>query len=222
MKSKEVKINRCTNILSDLHNDLGAFVIGLNLNLQFLEDSILEGEIESAKKEISVIKELSDKSIKKIRDIISRYRSGETVKINDLSFICTYFKSVKKYFGLDVLFENKLKNTDIKKEVLFVLYKIIKESIFNVLLHAEADTVRVQLMSKGKALYCSVHDNGKGFNVKNTMLNIKWNSLGFGFVKEIAKTVGGEILIKSIPGTGTEIGIMLPNAVKSSKKKEAD
>ncbi len=216
MKSKEIK----TNMLSDLHNDLGAFVIGLNLNLQFLEDSITEGEIESAKKEISIIKELADKSIKKIRNTLSKYRSGEAAKISDLSFICTYFESVKRFFGLHILFENEVNDTDIKKEVLFVLYKIIKESIFNVLLHAEADTVRVKLVSKDKILYCSVHDNGKGFNVKNTLLNIRRNSLGFGFVKEIAKTVGGEILIKSIPGSGTEIGIMLPDAVKSSNKKE--
>jgi signal transduction histidine kinase len=78
------------------------------------------------------------------------------------------------------------------------------ELINNVLKHAQASEIMVQLVQEEKRVYLTIQDNGKGFDIN------KINALTSSGLKNIRARVesyNGRLDIDSQPGKGTEIGI---------------
>jgi len=82
------------------------------------------------------------------------------------------------------------------------IYRIFQEAIQNIIRHAEATEVAIEL-SETEQLYClRVRDNGKGFDMVN---NGGKNGLGVRSMAQRAMLIGAEILTETAPGRGTTI-----------------
>ena len=91
------------------------------------------------------------------------------------------------------------------------IYRIIQESLSNVMKHADASTVQVFLKKSQRNLTVLVSDDGKGFEPNKP--NIKDAAKGgFGLLgmSERVKMLGGTEEIESRPGEGTTILIKIP------------
>jgi len=93
---------------------------------------------------------------------------------------------------------------DIKETTIF--FRILQEILTNVARHAMADKVSVSFSRKGDQYTLKAADNGIGFEIKNSFNE---NSLGLMGMRERAWSIGAEIDIKSAPGKGTRITLML-------------
>jgi signal transduction histidine kinase len=84
------------------------------------------------------------------------------------------------------------------------LLRIAREAVSNAVRHGEASEVS-GVLSNGSGLAMRIVDNGKGFEL------IDPNRTGFGLIsmKERAKELGAEFQIKSHPGSGTEVELVL-------------
>jgi signal transduction histidine kinase len=93
-----------------------------------------------------------------------------------------------------------------------VLFRIAQEAITNVVRHADASAIDIQLDYADDNIYLRVEDNGQGFD-PNVVLNKKpgqptaWGLLG---MVERASLVGGACNIFSHPGKGTIIEVSVP------------
>jgi two-component system sensor histidine kinase UhpB len=87
-------------------------------------------------------------------------------------------------------------------------YRVIQESLTNVIKHAGATraSVRLGLKPTGDQLTIEIQDNGKGFNTGSP----DGNGLGLIGMRERVASVGGEICISSPHGQGTTITVTLP------------
>ena len=87
-----------------------------------------------------------------------------------------------------------------------VLFRIAQEALNNIIKHAAASLINIELAFNKKSLQLIFKDNGKGFNFENN------NVLGTGLVnmKKRANTLNGNLLVLSRPGVGTEINIEIP------------
>jgi PAS domain S-box-containing protein len=88
------------------------------------------------------------------------------------------------------------------------LYRIAQESLANVLKHAKASRVELELTCDGQEVTLSIHDSGVGFDLEE----IQACHLGLGFVnmRERARSVQGRLDIRSEPGRGTHISVQIP------------
>jgi two-component system sensor histidine kinase UhpB len=84
-----------------------------------------------------------------------------------------------------------------------VLYRVTQESLSNVVQHAGASAVRVELSSVGRTVL-RVRDDGCGF--KSTG---KTGRLGVSGMRERALLVGGRLNVFSAPGEGTTIELTM-------------
>ncbi|MFT8390331.1 MAG: sensor histidine kinase [Sporolactobacillus sp.] len=86
------------------------------------------------------------------------------------------------------------------------LFRILQESISNVLRHAAATTLNVLLLAPEHHLILRISDNGTGFDTKTS----KPGAYGLQNMRERAAQIGGHLKIVSIPGQGTILEVNIP------------
>jgi len=105
-------------------------------------------------------------------------------------------------------FASELENLDglFSPEMEISLYRIIQEGLNNVVKHAAATEVILELKRDSNAVRFSLLDNGCGFLKTNRKSN---GSLGLESIAERAKFLGGTFEIQSAPGKGTRLTVSL-------------
>ena len=90
-------------------------------------------------------------------------------------------------------------------------FRIAQEALTNVVRHAQAHTVTVELREKEGRLHLRVRDDGVGFEVAPVREQaVRGASLGLLSMEERAALAGGGLEFKSNPGQGTEVHAWFP------------
>lgn len=87
-----------------------------------------------------------------------------------------------------------------------VLYRIVQEALHNIVKHARATRVVVQLTQEDGALTLVVQDNGQGFDANGEFPG----HLGLKSMRERAVQLGGTLTITSASGQGTRVSAQIP------------
>jgi signal transduction histidine kinase len=86
-------------------------------------------------------------------------------------------------------------------------FRIIQESLNNVLKHARAPRVQVELRFETHMLHVCTSDNGVGFDPHARR---RAHTMGMSSMRERADSVGGRLTIESAAGSGTRVAAELP------------
>ncbi len=86
------------------------------------------------------------------------------------------------------------------------LYRIVQESLTNILRHANASRVEVRLMQHDSDFLLEIIDDGQGF----ALSDILPDSTGLSGMRERGKQLGGPVIIFSHPGQGTIVQAIFP------------
>lgn len=86
------------------------------------------------------------------------------------------------------------------------LFRILQESVSNVLRHANATTLDVLLLAPEHHLILRISDNGTGFDTQTN----KPGSYGLANMRDRASQIGGKLKIVSVPGQGTILEVNIP------------
>ncbi|MCL4507211.1 MAG: HAMP domain-containing protein [Chloroflexi bacterium] len=88
------------------------------------------------------------------------------------------------------------------------LYRIIQESITNVVRHANAQTASVLIECHNGVVRAVIEDDGCGFDP--SAVELRQPHLGLYGIRERAELLGGKVVIESAPGQGTSLFIAIP------------
>ncbi len=91
----------------------------------------------------------------------------------------------------------------LNKESELQLYRILQESINNVLKHSEASALRVTFKNKDQRVELKIEDNGKGFDFSEKLNDFQ--SLGLKTLKERIASIDGSMKVISQKGNGTSL-----------------
>ncbi|PWU15821.1 MAG: hypothetical protein C5B50_14675 [Verrucomicrobia bacterium] len=95
------------------------------------------------------------------------------------------------------------------------LYRLVQESLNNVVKHARASFVEVRAWSEDGFLHCRVRDNGEGFDPASHQSGAgKIHGMGLAGMNDRVRLLGGQITIHSQPGSGTLVEARLPLKTK--------
>ncbi|HEU5208660.1 MAG TPA: sensor histidine kinase [Longimicrobiales bacterium] len=94
-------------------------------------------------------------------------------------------------------------------EVELAVYRIVQESLSNVVRHAGAETVFVGLARNQGVLEIVIRDDGRGFDLEHT-LDDSGRGLGLFGMQERASYIGGTVDIDTSPGRGTQVRVRIP------------
>ena len=106
------------------------------------------------------------------------------------------------------------------REVQALLFRIFRTLVKNVVKHASATRLRVCLQNHSGSLVLKVEDDGQGFCVPETWEIFKKNKhYGMYMAAYFAETAGGTLQVRSKPGEGTSVSVILP--LQHEQLKEA-
>jgi signal transduction histidine kinase len=104
------------------------------------------------------------------------------------------------------------------EQVKLAVYRIAEEALTNVVKYAKAGKVKVRLDASPEGwLRLMVKDDGQGFDAKASP-----GGLGMATMQDYADAEGGECVVHSAPGIGTEVTAMLPLSRPGAKHAEAN
>jgi PAS domain S-box-containing protein len=92
------------------------------------------------------------------------------------------------------------------------LYRITQEALRNARKHAPASLIHIQLLEENEQLELTIEDTGPGFDVNLTRAT---GGLGLLSMQERARLVGGSLLLKSHPDSGTTLTVRVPIRARS-------
>jgi signal transduction histidine kinase len=84
------------------------------------------------------------------------------------------------------------------------LLRFLQEALTNMLKHSAASHTEVRVQRNGERLYAEVRDNGQGFDPDTSP---KTTGTGLSSMRIRATHPGGKLVITSIPGSNTTIGV---------------
>jgi signal transduction histidine kinase len=85
------------------------------------------------------------------------------------------------------------------------LYRIVQENVNNVIKHANAKSVVVELFSEKDNVDLIMTDDGKGFDYESVK-----KGLGLKNMMSRAEMLGGAVSLKSKPGDGCKLTVSIP------------
>jgi two-component sensor histidine kinase len=194
-------------IATDLHDDIGATLTNINM-LSEISRKNLEHPRE-AEKFLNRITEDVTASSQALNDIIwsvnSRNDSMEETLARMRRYAAELFDNSNTtcHLSLDETVAGKKLNMEQRRDV----YLIYKESMNNIVKHASANNVWVDTQWRNGKLVLKIKDDGKGFDP-----SVITNSNGLKNIRSRTGKWKGSTSIKTAPGNGTLIEIIIPLA----------
>jgi PAS domain S-box-containing protein len=188
----------------ELHDRVGQNLSALNINLNLLKNMIPEGLDPRIDARIDDSAVLLKETAQCIRDVMMDLRPPVLDDYGLVAAVQWYSDRFRDRTGIEIVVEAE----DIPRppsQVETVLFRILQEALTNVARHASATNVRVNLVEVAKRIRMVIADNGIGFDPRNLSIRKTLPAWGLMGMRERAKRVGGELLIKSEPGISTKI-----------------
>ena len=118
-----------------------------------------------------------------------------------------YATTIQERTNLNIKFEILGKEKNICPEYATALFRIYQEAVNNVIKHADAKNVNVQLVFTPLTVSIRVDDDGRGFSKDQMDNRTNWGITG---MQERASLLKGQFFIESEPGKGTLVEISVP------------
>ena len=115
-----------------------------------------------------------------------------------------YCVETTEHTGLKIDYQGVEVN-DLPEEIGISLFRILQEALTNVLKHARASKVKVNLNNMDSGVLLSIKDNGRGMAEPAVS-----NGIGLLGIRERVDLLGGNFKINTQPGIGTQLVISIP------------
>lgn len=199
-------------IAQDIHDSLGAVLSAAKLRLSSLKDSEALFS-DNQKEEFRTSLQLMDEASSELRNISHNIMPATLSKLGLVAALKNLSDSISSYSGLQIHFSAHDFNERIEEHMEISIYRIILELINNVVKHAQAGKVTVQLIRFPDHINIMVEDNGKGFDFTGAMEEKK--GIGLGNILSRVDYLKGTINIDAMPGRGTTVIIDVPTRDRS-------
>ena len=174
---------------------------------------LLNRDVEAAGEALYQTEELARRTSQQLRHMLFTLRPLVLESEGLIPALNSMAEKTKETFGQSVIIECDAQLVDeLDMNTQTVIFTISEEAVNNARKHAKAEKiwVKVQRLQTDLA-FLEIEDNGKGFLVDSVMDNYDdRGSLGMLNMRERAELVQGVFHIKSIPGEGTQIQVVLP------------
>jgi signal transduction histidine kinase len=187
----------------ELHDETGQALTSILLGLKALEERMADPASRAAAEEL---RELVVSTLQDVRRLAVELRPSALDDFGLVAALERLTASFTEQTGISVDFQTALADTRLPEEVETALYRIVQESLTNVVKHARARRVSILLARKGGTVKAVVEDDGRGFDPAGQTGD------GYGLVgmRERLALLGGRLEVESGRDAGTTIAAEVP------------
>jgi len=187
----------------ELHDGLGQSILAIKMRLERTTNASPEKQ-KQIMQEVQVLFANTINEIRNISNDLMPAILNEFGLVDALTNLC---RDISKSSGIEIDFIHSSFSATIDDRISTYLYRISQEALSNILKHAQANYVLLELESDAESASFIVSDNGNGFSYVE---GEKLCGNGISNIKERVHLLNGTIEILSQKGKGTSIKIRIP------------
>lgn len=194
-------------IASELHDSIGQDILILkNMALIGLRS---KKDTKVMAIQLQEISKYASQTLKDIREISQNLRPILLDRLGLTESLKYLIENMTIATHLDVTTSLDQIDNLLNKESEINLFRIIQESLNNIIKHSHATRVNVEIARDRNIIHVTIADNGKGFNKVHTGKN-RSSGLGLVVIEERVKMLNGTWELNSSCGNGTSIIVNIP------------
>ncbi len=188
----------------ELHDETGQALTSILLSLRTVEEAEDEHELRAA---VGEVRELVRSTLQDVRQLAVELRPKVLDDFGLVAALERLTQSFGEQTGMSVHFQQTWPTSDrLPAEIETALYRIVQESLTNIVKHARATSVSVVLTRKDDSVSVVVEDDGVGFEPHRA----REDGIGLVGMRERVALLGGRLAIESRPGAGTTFVAEVP------------
>jgi signal transduction histidine kinase len=187
----------------ELHDETGQALTSILLGLRALEDAL---ETEESRAAAGTLRELVVSTLQDVRTLAVELRPKA---LDDFGIVPALERLVETFAaqtGIAVDLEAALGEERLPTDIETALYRIVQESLTNVVKHARARRVSILVTRKPRSVAAVIEDDGDGFDPDAT----RDGGVGLLGMRERLSLLDGRIEVESRVGAGTTIAVEVP------------
>jgi two-component system, NarL family, sensor kinase len=191
-------------IAGDLHDSVGQMLSLSKLHLSEIIDSIQVFDTENEQM-LSRSVQIIDEACQEVRNISHNLMPGPLIRLGLTSAVKDLVRKINSSKKIQIMFSSNLNDNRLDEKVEISVYRIIQEIFSNILKHAQASKIEVNL-NKGNdnKLKLSIIDDGIGFD-KEEIINSK--GIGWKNIYSRLAIINGSMDVNAVKNHGTDIEI---------------
>jgi signal transduction histidine kinase len=203
----EIQEQTFRHISQEIHDNIGQTLSLAKLNLATMDPSQPAG----LEQKITDSKKLVSQAIHDLRNLSHGLNTDYIADMGLSRAIEHELEMIRKSGRYDTLFETEGAPYLIDKQRELIIYRILQETLNNILKHAASQKIIIHLRYSPEELTLSITDNGKGFDL-TPLNNDTSRGLGIKNMHNRARLMGAGFQISSTLGAGTSVIVSVPLA----------
>jgi two-component system sensor histidine kinase UhpB len=200
-------------IARELHDETAQMLTAFTFHLAALHKSIRHSP--KIDEQIHYLQSLSRQMSEGIYRLVRDLRPAQ---LDDLGLVAALQYLVDEvYQRLELQVELQVRGERRRLDPLAetVIFRVAQEALTNVARHAEVLTARIDLWFETDRVTLRITDQGIGFNPQS--LPDSGSGWGLAGMQERAESIGGKLTLRSTPGSGTMVQIVVPVKARNAK-----
>ncbi|OGO09065.1 MAG: hypothetical protein A2Y61_03025 [Chloroflexi bacterium RBG_13_60_13] len=190
----------------ELHDESGQLLAGLMVQLGLMEREA--DEPHRVQKALSDLRSIANQLQGNLHKLAVDLRPASLDHLGLVTALQQYAREFSRQYGIQVEFEAVGMQTGrLPGDVETALFRIVQESLTNVVLHARATRVDVLVSQRDGQVAATVEDNGIGFFPGSPPFE---EHLGLFGMRERVEMLSGKFTLESSPGKGTTVNVEIP------------
>jgi len=190
----------------ELHDESGQLLSALSVQLGLINRE--SGNQVAVEQRIVELKQIAEEIQNNLHQIAVDLRPASLDHLGLVTALDQYIKDFNRQHEIHVAFEVVgFEDRRLPAEVETAIFRVVQESLTNVVLHASATRADVLINILEKEIIAIIEDNGVGFNPSSQIVE---SHLGLFGMHERMDMLGGNLTIESSPGHGTAVNIGVP------------
>jgi PAS domain S-box-containing protein len=207
-KLLQVQEDERSRLARELHDQVGQALTALKINLQVI---VHQPGAKPVALKIGECVQIADEAIQQVRTLVLDLRPPQLDELELAVALRTHAERLLTPANLALHFSAPPVPPAVPKALDIVCFRIMQESLTNVLRHAGARNVWIELAVDGDSLRLTVRDDGNGFYLAEAHRRaLRGDSVGLLSMEERAALVDGRIEITTAPGKGATVCAIFP------------
>lgn len=188
-------------IATDLHDGVGQLLSAAKMNLSSLEKELnltSPAQLTTYKNAMDLL----DDSVKEVRAVSHNMMPNTLLKLGLASAVKEFITKIQGTPNLKVNLEIVGLNVRLDQEKETILYRVIQEVVSNIIKHAKASELTLQLIKHDNELTILIEDNGVGFDTSK--LN-DFEGIGLKNILSRVEFINGKVHFDSTHSRGTTV-----------------
>ena len=189
----------------ELHDETGQALSSILLGLRALDEKV---ESAVARAAVADVRELVVATLHDVRRLAIELRPKVLDDFGLVPAVDRLTETFGAQTGIGIRFESSLADERLPPEVETALFRIIQESLTNIVKHSRARNISIVLARKPGAVVAVIEDDGQGFDPGS----VREGGFGLEGMRERVGLLDGRLQIESAEGAGTTLIAEVPLA----------